>query len=195
MEASLLMADIHQVGSGQWFARRIRSLARYYREHERLLPKQRGGLRRITSCLYDDDVERSARTWLGQRKLGTVTPGSFRDALNKGILPHLNILLKKPLCNRTARRWLVKLGYRQTVLRKGIYMDGHERPDVVKYRNESYLPKLQVFESRMVQYHGPNLERQPPTLKPGEKQIIALFHDECSFHAFDYKKSAWCVQS
>jgi hypothetical protein len=74
-------------------------------------------------------------------------------------------------------------------------MDGHERPDVVKYRNESYLPKLQVFESRMVQYHGPNLERRPPTLKPGEKQIIALFHDECSFHAFDYKKSAWCVQS
>lgn len=112
MEASFLMAEIHQVGSGEWFACRIRSLARYYREHEQLPPEQRGGLRRITSRLYDDDVERSARIWLGQQKLGTVTPASFRDVLNKKILPHLNILLKKPLCNRTAWRWLVKLGYR-----------------------------------------------------------------------------------
>lgn len=193
MEASFMMAEIHKIGTGRWFARQIRSLARYYREHNQLPPEHRGGLRRISCRLYDDDVERAARAWLGEQKLGTVTPASFRTALNNEIFPNLSIILKKPLCNRTARRWLVKLGYRRTVLRKGIYMDGHERPDVVAYRNDSYLPKLQSYEARMVQYHGPNLEQRPPVLKPGEKQIIANFHDECSFHANEFKTSAWYV--
>lgn len=193
MEASMIMADVHEIGMGPWLAHCIRYLGRYYREHEQLPPEHRGGLRKVTSRLYDEDVERVARTWLSQQKLGTVTPANFCDALNNEIFPHLNIVLKRPLCNRTARRWLVKLGYRRTVLHKGIYMDGHECPDVVAYRNNSYLSSLDSYEKRMVQYHGPNLEQKPPTLKPGEKQIIAMFHDECSFHANDYKKSAWCV--
>ena len=79
------------------------------------------------------------------------------------------------------------------MLHKGIYMDGHECPDVVMHQNDSYLPKLQLYESCMVQYHGPNLEHKLLALKPGEKQIIALFHDKCSFHANDYKKSPWYV--
>src|SRR5271170_3467322 len=80
IEASTMMADIHEIGTGKWFARRIRSLARYYREHAQLPPEHRGGLRKITSRLYDNDVERAARTWLGQQKLGTVTPALFRDS-------------------------------------------------------------------------------------------------------------------
>ena len=34
----------------------------------------------------------------------------------------------------TARRWLVKLGYEHKEAKKGLYIDGHEREDVVKYR-------------------------------------------------------------
>lgn len=28
------------------------------------------------------------------------------------------------------------------MIQKGIYMDGHEQPDVVKYRNKVFLPML-----------------------------------------------------
>jgi hypothetical protein len=33
---------------------------------------------------------------------------------------------KKSSCEWTARQWLIKLGWRLTVLQKGVYMDGHE---------------------------------------------------------------------
>jgi hypothetical protein len=35
-----------------------------------------------------------------------------------------------------ARRWLVKLGYELKEVRKGMYVDGHEREDVVEYQNK-----------------------------------------------------------
>ncbi|KAJ7236988.1 hypothetical protein C8J57DRAFT_1439244 [Mycena rebaudengoi] len=47
------------------------------------------------------------------------------------------------------------------------------------------------YEELMTKYEGPALEQVPPKLKEGEKEIIALFHDECCFHANDYKSRAW----
>jgi hypothetical protein len=45
----------------------------------------------------------------------------------------------------------------------------------------------------MVQYEGPELNRVDPILAPGEKEVIALFHNESSFHANEFKQSAWYV--
>jgi hypothetical protein len=33
-------------------------------------------------------------------------------------------------------RWLHKLGYGVTEVRKGVYVDGHKRPDVVEYHQK-----------------------------------------------------------
>jgi hypothetical protein len=70
-------------------------------------------------------------------------------------------------------------------------MDGHEREDVVKYRNEVFLPVMLQYEQRMTQFDGPELKTKPPTLQGGEREIIPIFHDESSFHANEYKRSAW----
>ncbi|PCH37579.1 hypothetical protein WOLCODRAFT_29196, partial [Wolfiporia cocos MD-104 SS10] len=69
-------------------------------------------------------------------------------------------------------------------------MDGHERPDVVKYRQEVFLPTMATFEKRMTHYNGPQLTPVKPELAPGMREVIALFHDECCFHVNDYKRSA-----
>ena len=98
------------------------------------------------------------------------------------------------MAERTARRWLVKLGWRRTRLKKGIYMDGHEQSDVVKYRNEIFLPLMTKYELLMVkwvEHENGMFERVEPELGPGEKQIIALFQDESSFHAGKYKSNVW----
>jgi hypothetical protein len=36
--------------------------------------------------------------------------------------------------SRTIRRWLLKLGFTWGDVKKGIFLDGHEREDVVEYR-------------------------------------------------------------
>jgi len=193
MEASINMAKGHHNGDGIWFARRLRALAQHYATFEQLPPELRGGLRKGSTHLDDEDVKGHALLWLQTQKPGSITPISFRQALNADILPNLNIVLKKPLCVRTARRWLIKLGYQLVSLRKGVYMDGHERPDVVAYRNNEFLPAMLAFESRMTQYIGPSLTPKYPELRNGQKRVIALFHDESSFHANEYKTSAWCA--
>lgn len=193
MAASHEIARQFHEGEGVHFARRVRALARHYQIFEQLPIEKRGGRRASRSVLMDEPVRTASREWLTTLPSGTVNPRSFQAALNSTILPALGIITKRPLCERTARRYLVTLGWRLTTLRKGVYMDGHERPDVVKYRQEEFLPQMAKFEAQMAHYEGPELRRVPPTLAPGEKEIIAMFHDECCFHANDYKGRAWSV--
>jgi hypothetical protein len=113
------------------------------------------------------------------------------------ILPSLGHQLRGTgLSSRTARRWLYKLGWRRTELKKGVYMDGHKRPDVVEYRNTVFLPLMASLERRMVQWvsQGSNLVRINPDLVPGKKRVIAVFQDESSFHVNEFKKTIWCTQ-
>ena len=70
-------------------------------------------------------------------------------------------------------------------------MDGHEREDVVKYRNEVFLPAMACFEAWMVRFEGPEMRRVELKLGPGERQIIPQFHDECYMHQNDECRSAW----
>jgi hypothetical protein len=77
------------------------------------------------------------------------------------------------------------------MLKKGVYMDGHEREDVVKYRNEVFLPAMAKFEERMTKFEGPELRKVAPTLREGEKEIIPQFHNESCLSVNDYKARAW----
>jgi hypothetical protein len=178
-------------GSASYFARRIRALARHYQIFEQLPRERRGGHKNARTLLKDETLRTSSRIWLAEQSIGSVTPNNFMHALNTILLPSLGMHTSKPLCERTARRWLVKLGWSRTVLRKGVYMDGHERPDVVEYREKAFLPKMKEFEQRMARYEGPDLHRTEPALLPGEREIIAEFQDESCMHALEYKSSAW----
>lgn len=192
--ASKHLALVWHPGEGVHFARRVRALARHYQLFEQLPLEQRGG-DRGHSLLNDERVQAAARQYLTSLKTGEVTPKLLRLHLNEEIFPSLGLTLKKPLSERTARRWLVKLGWRRTRLKKGVYMDGHERPDVQEYRSNVFLPLMESYERRMVQWtlQDGNLVRVEPVLGPGEKRIIAVFQDESSFHAGEYKANIWYV--
>ncbi|THU88378.1 hypothetical protein K435DRAFT_866342 [Dendrothele bispora CBS 962.96] len=193
IEASQEIAKQWHEGEGVRFTRRVRELAKHYQVFEQHLRERRGGIRTSMSLLSDEGTRKAALTWLSAQKVGKVTPKAFREALNSSILPSLGIQRSQPLSTRTARRWLIKLCWRLTQLRKGVYMDGHERPDVVKYRNESFLPAMEKHERRMTHYDE-NLKRILPVLCPGEKEIIPQFHDESCFHMNDIHSQAWLGQ-
>ena len=115
----------------------------------------------------------------------------FKQGLNDIILPSLGIFPSKPLCERTARHWLVKLGWQCTTIKEGVYLDGHECPDVVKYRQDKFLP--QMLEYAHYELVDNDLKCVAPTLQPNEKELIPEFHDESSFHAFEHSSSVWYV--
>jgi len=72
-----------------------------------------------------------------------ITPRLLQQHINGVIFPSLGI--KKEISEKTADRWLRKLGYQPRVYKKGIYYDGHEREDVIAYRAK-YLKVLEELE-------------------------------------------------
>ena len=84
------------------------------------------------------------------------------------IFPELNIHLRNHISEHTARRWLIKLGWHQTVVRKGVYMDGHEHEDVVDYQNRVFLPAMAQFEAQMEKHKGPKLKKIMPEIQEGQ---------------------------
>jgi hypothetical protein len=156
-------------GQGNWFARRVRSLARHYQLFGNLPRERRGGIRLARSWLHDEQVKLRALEYLRSVPAGKVTSAKFHKYINSSLFPELDIKPKKPLSIRTARRWLIKLGWTYTLVKKGVYMGGHEREDVVHFRNHEFLPAMLRFEERMVHYKyyedkGPDLVT-PPTVR------------------------------
>ncbi|KAF8471749.1 hypothetical protein BDZ91DRAFT_473229 [Kalaharituber pfeilii] len=52
----------------------------------------------------------------------------------------------------TARRWLRKLSFRWRDIKKGVYIDGHEREDVVQYRQLFFLPQFFTLLPSLVKF-------------------------------------------
>ncbi|EUC61582.1 homeobox KN domain protein, partial [Rhizoctonia solani AG-3 Rhs1AP] len=117
-----------------WFARQLRVKAYHLVRFGSLPESNRGRGASHYSILCEEDVRRSILTYLRTLKTGTISPLRLRRAVNQEIFPQLGITLS--ISESTARRWILKLGYRPVRHSKGMYMDGHERSDVVEYRNE-----------------------------------------------------------
>jgi ribosomal protein S18 acetylase RimI-like enzyme len=69
-------------------------------------------------------------------------PAKLVRYVNQFLLPTLGI--ESEISESTALRWLKKLGFKLCRVQKGIYVDGHERDDVIKARKEmiDYLEKV-----------------------------------------------------
>ncbi|PVH67303.1 hypothetical protein DL98DRAFT_603364, partial [Cadophora sp. DSE1049] len=139
--------------------------------------------------LDNEDVFRACRTWLLAQKLATVTPKRFRYALNTEIIPRLLASAKK-----TTYKWLNRLGFYATEEKKGVYIDGHERADVIEYRQIEFLPQIAQYQALSTNYEeDANGVLQPitPDLPLGEKEHVIYYHDESCFHAKEYSKRIW----
>jgi len=58
------------------------------------------------------------------------------------VIRNENSIVKRSISERTARNWLNRLGFEWKDVRKGVYVDGHEREEVVHYRQEVFLPEM-----------------------------------------------------
>ena len=70
-------------------------------------------------------------------------------------------------------------------------MDGHERADVIEYRNHVFLPRWQQYLPRMVTFLENGSWSIPDTLPAGEKPLVLITHDESTFNANDGKRQLW----
>ena len=133
------------MGKGPYFACQIRHNELHLLWHRRLPPPKSYTWHGHHTLLDNESVLHNVCTYLASRDLGTVTPRIFCHHVNVTILPALGI--DATITESTAQQWLRnKLGYQCKEARKGVYIDGHEHPDVIKER-EGFLDQiLDVFE-------------------------------------------------
>ena len=159
LKASQTVADL--LNRGIWFARCVRSWAKAFIEYGDVPESNHGKHLRGSSILDDEDVQLKVTSYLQQHKFD-ITVHNFCDYISNEILPSvgieektkirylfyniciyrllsfINILLKifTFYSKSTAIRWLKKMGFVFSQYTKGMYIDGHERDDVVTYRKE-----------------------------------------------------------
>ena len=122
--------------------------------------------------------------------------------MNEDLLPcsTLQPFFPRHISIETARKWLHHLGFEVIKDGRGIYIDGHEREDVVEYRK--------LFLNSMVRLGFLNNQNAPtpeaaqaaqclPSTSACDSQAIQserkifIFHDESIFNAYDDQKVQW----
>ena len=73
-------------------------------------------------------------------------PQGLRHYMNLELFPRIHLKVGKGISLATARRWLHREGFWYTSYKKGLYFDGHDRLDVVQYRQDVFLPKMKEYE-------------------------------------------------
>ena len=77
-----------------------------------------------------------------------------------------------------------------------MYIDGHEREDVVNYRDK-FIQQWKEYEKRMVTFDIDGNIATIPTGFPvpgGKFQLILVTHDESTFYGNDQHKTKWIHQ-
>lgn len=98
--------------------------------------------------------------------------------------------------SRTAQVWLRKLGFEYKDVKKDVFIDGHERADVVEDRTR-FIRMMEELKPFIVEFEADG-NMKPKEYPPGcavggneRRLIIVITHDECTFSANDGKRRAW----
>ncbi|KAF7303440.1 hypothetical protein MIND_00572800 [Mycena indigotica] len=183
---SASMAAI-MLNRGRHCARVLARLTRQYIVNREILNLNPYG-RWTTSMLADEDLANKLRLHI--QSLGTeITAEKVRAYLLDPEVRQRHEI-DRDISLRTAQRYLTALGYRWTYSKKGQYVDGHERADVVQYRNQVYLPRLFELNRRVHPFDSETGEPIETALAPG-RRVIIWYHDESIFYAHDRRRKTW----
>ncbi len=150
--------------------------------------------------LQDEGLQERACKWVRENAFRkgapNITATMFCEYVNTELLPshHLSPNFPRSICLRTAVRWLHRLGFKPRSHKKGIYIDGHEREDVVSHRKEFLKEAPNLQQSHQPPPPPCSDNPDPPTL-PGpstaselsapperhDMKLVMIYHDESIF--------------
>ena len=185
----------------EWMARQLCEWTHDFVHDPTNLPKHEYG-KFNSSILEDEDLAQEICLHLQSKGKYVCAMDVVRFLDTPEMKERLN--LKKSISEQTARRWMATMGYRWKKEPKGQYKDGHERKDVVSYRQNVFLPFMTSIRPHMRQWtkegaletiseaaEGP----PPPFLQGSGRWIVIWVHDESTFYANDRRVLRWVHSS
>lgn len=174
---------------GPWTARRIREWTRAFIEDRDNLPFNLYGTW-STSLL--DEGELAQEIFAHLQSIGKYVRA--QDICDYLATPDVKARynLTHTISLTTAQRWMHLMDYRWTKRPDGQYVDGHEREDVVAYRQEKYLPTLAEL-SRNIRFWDDSL--QEARGGPEAVWVVIWWQDESTFYMNDRRIVRWVHKS
>lgn len=199
-----------------YFTRKVVTWERQWRQDQKIDEGHRGCYVKTRSWFNNEGVQLVAREFMSENgksatasklaqaiagyldssRAGNVLSQAFSDsALGKDAKELVNHHSRR-ITARTARKWLKKLGFKHCRFTKGVFFDGHEREDVVDYRNTDFIPKWLEFRDRMVRFNKDGLWSLPPGCVKGsdgnyyvngKRPVVLVTYDESIFYENDGK--------
>ena len=127
-----------------------------------------------------------------------MTASSFCQWVNESLLPNEGLEPGYPrrVSVDTARKWLHELGCSVLDQKKGVYIDGHEREDVVEYRKKfirkfialGFINKDNAPSEEAAKSLPDDLECPPADIV---KKTVVIFHNESVFSANEDQHTQW----
>jgi hypothetical protein len=173
--------------NGSWASRQLRQWTQAYIRDRTDLPIGDYG-KSNTSLIEDEDLRQEILVYL--QEIGRyVRAMDIVEYMNKDQVKE-TYGLKKGISLATAKRWMRQLDYRWSKTPTGQYVDGHEREDVVTYRQNIFIPTWLKLQARMRSWEAANLDVEER--RPGDgRKVVIWHHDESIFYANDRRKTRW----
>ncbi|KZT20128.1 hypothetical protein NEOLEDRAFT_1076194 [Neolentinus lepideus HHB14362 ss-1] len=186
--ASLAVA--RTTGKGEWLARQLREWTHDFIQSEKKLPTHLYGKFK-SSILEHEDLAQEIHLHLQGKGKYICAAHIVQYLETPEMRERLN--LKKPISERTAQRWIHNMGYRWKKEPKGQYKDGHERQDVVDYRQNVFLPRWLKLEARTRIWNTDGSEADESATRETRRArwIVIWHHDESIFYANDRRHLRW----
>jgi len=107
------------------------------------------------------------------------------------LFPRIQLSVGRGILISTACRWLHCEGFQYMQHKKALYFDGHDRPDVVDYRQNVFLPQMAEYCKRLVSYKVGDVKTPNPPRNYVEWALVLLPQDESMMQSNDGPKASW----
>ena len=158
---------------------------------------QQGHYIRNHTLMSNEEICERARDYVREdaapRGRPNLTAAAFCQWVNNELLSNVTLKPGYPTLApsvETARKWLHDLGFDVLQMSKGVFIDGHERPDVVESR-EKFMRKMTEC-GFLCPDNAPTEEAAQALLADveGEKCIV-WFHDESAYNTTEDTPILW----
>lgn len=158
-----------------------------------------GKYQRTRVLWHNEELNKLATRYVRENKVVKGQPNMrfqlFTNWVNQILLPNhgLEPGFPRKVSSETARKWLHELGFSVIDAKKGTYVDGHEREDVVEYRGQFLRKMIGLGFLKRENILTPEAKLAlPKDLETPRADVIAktvvLFHDKSTFQVSDYER-------
>ena len=163
---------------------------------------QQGRYTRSNTLISSEEICEKARVYVREnaapRGRPNLTAAAFCEWVNNDLLPNSTLEpgFPRSISVETARKWLHDLGFDVLQMSKGVFIDGHERPDVMESRKQ-FLRKMTECgflrpDNAPTEEAAAALPIDVPHMSKEEGQkCIVWFHDESAYNTTEDTHTLW----